>query len=316
MAQIPEEELESGEGEAIAALKHWFTFVDSLQKRGLDDKVNELDDLRSRIEAWRLDMAERYRMAPASVMEEHLLVKIAYATASLRTGRMERDALVAAGVRSNGIDELTAVLGDWSEQVQKGGTCEASDSKEVGDSPMTFKPGDILKPVNSWRYAVYKPNKKTGMAAWEASYNRFTKGEHMQTIAVTQASGKPIQVATVISHILDAIAHGRCVDLHRLSSAEQPPTKSEWDDLVRCELTTGMDVTADPATSGPNGDRWSMKDFLVPVMGNAFVLKDFKDRTPKESAKFSKWCAHIKWYLAFRRASFEPTFGEITEINV
>ena len=113
MQQIPQDELEAGEGEAIAALKRWHGYVDSMAARGRSNVVDWLDDLRNRIDAWRMDMAERYRMAPASVIEEHLLVKIAYAAASLRAGsHMDGGALVAACVRSNGIDELSAMLGE------------------------------------------------------------------------------------------------------------------------------------------------------------------------------------------------------------
>lgn len=239
MEQIPLEELEAGEGEAIAALKRWYSYVDSMTARGRTDIVNELDDLKSRIEAWRFDMAAKYRMAPASVMEEHLLVKVAYATASLPAGvLMKKDALIAAGVRSNGIGELTAVLDEWAEDA-KSGIIDNVRSSE----PMTFPPDQSVQPSNSWRFAVYKPNKKTGKATWEVSYDRFANGEHPQTIAMTQKSGKPIQVATVVGHILDAFVHGRAVDLHRLSTSELPPTKSEWDELVRCSVETGMDCT-------------------------------------------------------------------------
>ena len=52
-----------------------------------------------------------------------------------------------------------------------------------------------------------------------------------------------------------------------------------------------------------------MKDFLIPIMGNAFALKDYKDRTPEESARWNKWCGCLKWYLALLRAGYEPTFG-------
>ena len=311
LERIPQEELEAGEGEAIAALKHWFTYLDSLQKRGLRDRLNQMDDLKSRIEAWRLDMAERYRMAPSSVMEEHLLVKVAYATANLRTGsRMEIDALIAAGVRSSGIEELTKVLGEWSEMIEmesKNRVCDDDGGGKI--IPMSFKAGEVLRPANSWRFSVHKPSNKTGMAAWETSYNRFEQGEHPQTIAMTQKSGKPIQVATVAGHILDALVQGRPVDLHRLSLVQPPPTKIEWEELARCELETGMDVTADPATSGANGDKFTLTDFLVPIMGNEFVLKDSKERTREESAKFSNWCNHLRWYLALRRVGYEPSFS-------
>jgi hypothetical protein len=157
LEQIPQEELESGDGEAIAALKRWYSYVDSMESRGRTDVVNQLDDLKSKIEAWRLDMAERYRMAPASVMEEHLLVKIAYMTASLRAGgRCNKEALEGAGVRSNGIDELTKVLGDWSDEKLKESCATTNGSNKDSDQQdesMYLTPGRVFQPANSWRFA-------------------------------------------------------------------------------------------------------------------------------------------------------------------
>ena len=151
LQQIPQEELENGDGEAIAALKRWYSYVDSMTARGHTDKVNQLNDLKARLEGWRMDMAERFRMAPASVMEEHLLVKIAYLAASLSVGsRMDKEAIVAAGVRTNGIDELSTMLGEWSDETAKESGSSGISDKE--DSPMTFTPG-VFTPANSWRYA-------------------------------------------------------------------------------------------------------------------------------------------------------------------
>ena len=80
LQNIPQSELESGDGEAIAAYKRWYSYVDSWAGKGRSDMVDQLEDMKSRIEGWRMDMAERYRMAPASVMEEHLLMSVCYAT--------------------------------------------------------------------------------------------------------------------------------------------------------------------------------------------------------------------------------------------
>jgi len=304
LEQIPREEIHSGEGECITALKIWYNYVDSLERRGKSDLVNGLDDLKSRIEAWRMDMAERYRMAPAAVLEEHLLVKIAYAAATCNS-KMKKEALIAAGVRSNGIDELTTVLADW---VDDNAMSSAKSDGGPDDAPMKFKIGESVKASKPWRYSVYKPNKKTGKAVWEVSYDQFTNGTHPQTIAMTQASGRPIQVATVVGHLLDALEQGRALDLHRLSLVSPPPTKAEWEQLARCEVETCTNVTDDPATAA-GGECFTMTNFLLPIMGKDFSSKDYKQRTPEESEKFSKWCKLLKYYLAFRRVGVEPSFG-------
>lgn len=74
-------------------------------------------------------------------------------------------------------------------------------------------------------------------------------------------------------------------------------------------METGFDVKGDPATSGPDGCKFEMKAFLVPIMGNAFALKDFKERTPDEQEKFSNWCNRLKWYMALCKVGYEPSFG-------
>ena len=109
-------------------------------------------------------------------------------------------------------------------------------------------------------------------------------------------------------------------------------SKSEWEELVRCSFETDINVKGgeycignlitccsltpwfirkDPASSGPNGGKFYMKDFLTPIMGNAFAcLKDYSDRTPEESSQWNKWCdGFLKWYLALSRIGYKPRFG-------
>jgi len=314
LAQVPKEELENGDGEVLAALKQWHSYLERLQKTGNNKRVDEMDDLRSRIEAWRSDMAVQFRMAPASVMEEHAVVKIAYTVASMGVGvRVNKDALFAAGVRSGGLDALVTTLVEWMDEKNKKNEVEGSGNNKTASGtgkvtrPMSFQT-HTFKPSKSWEYAVYKPNKKTGLATWESSYNRFLAGEHAQTIAMTPANGRPIQVGTVVGHILDGLTHGREVDLKRLSSESTPPNEEEWDKLLMCESETGFDITGDPSTSGVDGGHFVMKDFLCPVMGNAFVMKDYTERSEEEKAEFSKWCGVLKWYMSLRRAGYIPSF--------
>jgi len=69
-----------------------------------------------------------------------------------------------------------------------------------------------------------------------------------------------------------------------------------------------MNVTADPASSGANGEKFIIKEFLEPILGTAFTLKDYKERTPEESEIFSMWCCKLNWYMSLRRVGFEPSF--------
>ena len=310
LAQIPKEEVEEGDGEVIRAIKQWHNYIGGLERRENHERVQQLDDLRLRIEAWRDDMAERFRMAPAAVLAEHLVIKIAYATASLPPGaKIDRTALVGAGVRSRGIDELVNSLNEWTEETSK--AAKGDESGAVATSaPMIFASDESYAPPSSWQHAVYKPNKKTGLAVWESSYDRFLNGESPLTIAMSPANGRPIQVNTVIKHIQDGLLHGRPVPLGKLAAVAPPPNREEWQELVRCEELTGLNVEGDPATSGANGEAFRMTDYLAPLMGAAFLAKDFKERTEEERAKFNRWCGLLNWYLTLRRSRYQPTFQE------
>lgn len=69
-----------------------------------------------------------------------------------------------------------------------------------------------------------------------------------------------------------------------------------------------MNKKEDPETSGQCGERFRMIDFAVPEMGNAFALKDFKERTHEETLKYGDLCQNIKWYMALRRVGYTPKF--------
>ena len=312
--QIPKNELEEGGGEVLKALQTWHNYLDTLQRLEKFERIDKLEDLRLRLEAWRSDMAVKFRISPADVMPEHKLVKVAYAAASLRSGKLEREALLGVGIRSGGIDDLEATISDWlNENLDMKASLNRSNSDDDdSNSHQMIISDEIFKPSNPWKYFVYKPQKKTGLASWESSYNRFVSGEHPQTIAMTPANGRPIQVATVISHIFEGLVSGRPVDLKRISTLVSFPTKDIWDKLKEMEVETGMDVTADPKSSGIDGNPFKMTDFLIPIMGNAFASKDYSERTEEEKALFSKWCQFLKCYMSLRRIGYIPTFSDIT----
>lgn len=71
-----------------------------------------------------------------------------------------------------------------------------------------------------------------------------------------------------------------------------------------------MNVAGDPATSGVNGDKFTLTEFLRPIMGDAFVDTPYSERTDEDKATFGRWCKLLKWYMAFRRVGYTPTFSE------
>ena len=304
--QIPKAELEEGGGEVLKALKTWYNYLDYLQRQQKSDRVDQLDDLKLRLEAWRSDMAVKFRMSPVDVMPEHLLVKVAYAAASLKTGNLEKEALLAVGVRSGGINDLESTITTWLDETRQS---EPPSQNVTNSSKMIIQDG-IFKPAQPWEHFSYKPHKKTGLAFWESSYNRFMNGEHPQAIAMSPVNGRPIQITTVVSHIFDGLLSGRKVDLKRLSIVATFPTKEEWEMLKKLEHETQMDVTGDPQSSGKDSGPFRMTDFLSPIMGDSFASKDYGDRTEEEKSLFFKWCELLKCYMTLRRIGYTPSFDD------
>jgi hypothetical protein len=237
------------------------------------------------------------------------LLNVAYTAASLHGDIIQKEALLAAGVRSGRIDVLVITINAWIDE-NKG---DLATKPERGidrdhESSKMLLPDTAFEPEKPWEFFVYRLQQKTGHASWESSYNRFTAGEHPQTIAMSPISGRPIQVNTVIDHVYNGILSGRKVDLRRLSTLSTPPTKSQWDTLSRLEVETDINVVGDPKTSGKDGEVVRMIDFLAPIMGEEFVATVFYDRTPEEKAKFEEWCQYFEWYSSLRRIGFTPSF--------
>jgi RecQ family ATP-dependent DNA helicase len=302
--KLPQEEVEKGDGEVIRAYSKWHSYMESAQRAGKLERIPQLEALITVIEKWRSETAIKYRMAPGTVLAEHTLVSIAYTAASMMPGmKIDTPSLVAAGVRSKELDSLTDALGQWVDEVQP---AVAGSNDHSNNNRMILA---HINPSNGWQHAAYKPVKKTGLATWESSYNRFANGESPPTIAMAPASGKPIQVATVVSHILDGITHGRAVDVERLAKFLPPPNKGEWEQFRMAEESTNIDVTADPNTSGINGEKFSMTEFLRPIMGDEFVDTPFTERSQPDKDKFGHLCNRLKWYMALRRVGYEPPFS-------
>jgi len=300
LSVIPAVELESGEGEVIKAHQHWIRHLEHLKKLGKEKRVEQLQDLRKRIEDWRSDAAVKFRMAPTDVMPEHMVVKVAYTSASSRIP-METDALHAAGVRSAGVKELVSVLRKWSEEVAD--PLSSFDSAGLGSvRNMTFPEETVFTPSQPWPMATYKPHKKSGKAAWETSYERFAHGEHPQSIAITPVNGRPIQLGTVVGHIFDALLLGKPVSLHRLAAASPAPNQDDWTTLQQLECRGGpeMDVVKNNV---------KMSEFLRPVMGDEFIDTPYNERKEEDIAKYSRWCESLKWYMNLRRVGYIPSFA-------
>jgi hypothetical protein len=307
VSQIPREEIEEGDGIVMKSYRTYYNYIDLLMKSGRNEKIDQLEDLRLRIDAWRMDMASRFRIAPGDAMPDHLLLNVAYTASSMKQ-HMVPEALVAIGVRSAGIHDLVRAINEWIDE-HTDAPIELNYSCDDSSYPMII-PEQAFSPKSAWEYFIYKPVKKTGKAAWESSYDRFTAGEPIQAIAMNPSNGRPIQVATVMGHIFDGLLSGRPVNLKSLAKVVSPPNKIEWEIFTKLEAETGMDVTGDPNISGKNGESFSMSEFITPMVGEATMIKEYADRTQEEKDMLAKHYEKLKWYMVLRRIGFTPIFRE------
>lgn len=307
VSQIPSEEIEEGDGIVMKSYRTYYNYIDLLTKGGRHEKIDQLEDLRLRIDAWRMDMASRFRIAPGDAMPDHLLLNVAYTASSMKQ-HLVPEALVAIGVRSAGIHDLVRAINEWIDEHVDTPSSLHNSCGEAHCSMII--PDQIFLPENAWEHFVYKPVKKTGKAAWESSYERFIAGEPIQAIAMNPSNGRPIQVATVMGHVFDGLLSGRPVNLKALATVVSPPNKIEWEAFTKIEAETGMNVTGDPKVSGKNGASFSMNEFITPLVGEEIMMKDYADRTQEEKDMLTKHYEKLKWYMVLRRIEFTPTFQE------
>mmetsp|Transcript_3408 Transcript_3408/g.4926 ORF Transcript_3408/g.4926 Transcript_3408/m.4926 type:complete len:389 (+) Transcript_3408:1155-2321(+) len=308
LEELPKQEVENGEGEVITAYKKWHSKLEAVRKTD-EERVTQLEDLYDRIQKWRSQTAQQLQVAPATVLAEHIVASIAYTVATMPAGcKVEREALVTAGVRTRAVDTLVTTIGQWIDEFHT----KTEENLDVYDGAelMVFTSKMFVPPNGAWKYAVYRPNKKTGMATWESSHTRFANGETAQTISMAPENGKPIQVKTVIGHCWEGLIQGRPTPLHKLAEFTPPPTKAQWDRLRECEIESGIDVTKDPSTCN-NGERFTMTAFLNPIMGPDFATTPYEDRSPEDIKKFGEWCEALKWYMALKRVGAEPQFRSL-----
>jgi hypothetical protein len=254
--QRPSEEFEHGDGFTTKAYIKWKNYLASQARLGKD---KELEELLYLVQIWRFKVAVLHTMAPASVLAEHLMLTLAYVAATLPLGmQVEKASLIAAGVRTRELDSLVNTLNGWIGRYRKAIVAGAPLCMHgtIGDSPMVFHTG-IYTP-KKWAHSVYKPQKKTGKAAWEYSCERFQRGESPQSIAMNPSGGRPIQAATVVGHIQEAFLQGRPLHLYRLTSLFTPPSRIQWADLEFTESITGMNVCGDPSSSGAGGGQFTV----------------------------------------------------------
>ena len=170
-------------------------------------------------------------------------------------------------------------------------------------------------PVKPWPFALYKPRKKKGCPdeppPWETSWRRLWR-RSAAAIALTQPSGRAMQVTTVVGHLLEALTQGRTVDFKRLGSfeglADRFPTEREWRSMDDAADRTAQDPAGDPAS-------FSQRELLRSdaLLGAEAVDVDRELKSEMQRAAEASWYDKIRVYVALRRAGVEPEWDDADE---
>ena len=185
---------------------------------------------------WRLAEAARLQMAPASVLPDHVALKICHVLPE----SVETLHGPVVGLRVAGAAGVIDLIAKWKAEhggavgAEPPGQGAAAGGSGGGDgdggaAPMALPPGSY-QPAR-WALAkVPKPGKGGAPPKkqnWEVSLERFQNGETPETIALSQEGGKAIQTATVIGHLLTPSP--RAAARPPPAGETAPPPDEQWD---------------------------------------------------------------------------------------
>lgn len=291
LAQIPSNELLEGTGPVLNAYQHWIRTLKHYRECHQPARAVRLEALLQSVLEWRSRIAGKLGVAPVSLLSDHLARKIAYARPT------DVGVLRAVGVRVAGAQELCDIIRQWMDTeavVAAGGTTTGAASS--GALRRQLKIPDHFKPATNALSTVSAPptRKLVKQPPWEISYDRFQlHNEHPQAIAMSQPSGRPVQVSTVFGHLLTAITHGRPLDLARaLHTCDVTlPSVEKYERYRAAVVASGVDVM---------DEKVLMKPILTAIVGEEVV--DKLEKSEAEKAMISEWYAVLRLLTTLQRA--------------
>ncbi|KAJ9462318.1 putative ATP-dependent RNA helicase [Diplonema papillatum] len=166
---------------------------DSMMARCGDERRAELLKLLELVDGWRKKEAARLQLAFASVMSDVLLVRTAYACATVGVS----DAvLFEIGVRVGDMDDLLSTVKEWKATAQSADTGSQPAAGPADATPLPL-------PANWKPHAASAPPKLSPTVLQSADL--FSQGVEPALVAVRRE--KQIAEATVANHLMTALQH-------------------------------------------------------------------------------------------------------------
>jgi len=308
LSTIPKAELEAGEGPVMAATQMWMSRLAYFRSSNRNDKAAALENLKHQIEEWRDSVADKLGMAPAAVLSEDLVIRIAYVQP-----RQLAD-LKEIGVRITGVEDLVTVITEW-KQKQEAEAEPADGQNNKRKMPSWFKDdqqgaAEMILPAGKWKAArPFRLNKLTkGKPAWMESYARFDQGERVSAIAMNPgmtkqgAPKKPILDTTVVGHLMQALTHGQPVNLQQVFTQvpDSRINQGDWDKIEDAAGSVPVDVMAVEKISGEDLLRYIVK---------WDASKGYNERTETQKAEGSKWGIKFRTWQYLKQAGFAPSWA-------
>lgn len=292
-SQVPVEELEMGDGKEMKIHFRWAREMGNYQSSGRHAAAQKMQDAQQICLDWRDAKAQEFTMAPVSVLSDSQAKQIA-----LNSCRTTHD-LVGLGVRIQGVEELSARLeafyASFPEDVALLAAATVSAADGTQNVPITLPDIPYKKPYTE---VCSKTTWKEYTALWHSEMT-------IEQIAARPPGGKkPVQGATVLSHVLTSLLYSgqpavdlarlarECADLNNL--VDSVPTVAEWKTIKAGYEVSGLSYEK-PEQFDPKmmGDLAGAME--VPAL-SAACAKQYKDRTEKDLHIYQYWSSKIKWY--------------------
>ena len=313
LSNVPIEELNCGKGPVLDMLYIWYNKLIKLRSRGKSAEIKEADnyeELYRRICEWRLKTSQKLLISPISVISEHLIIKICYS--KIKT----YEDLIQLGLRIKGTKELAKLITESLIELN----LDKYDTNSNNNKGATMiLPEGTFQPKPQPIYTPVKPKKKSNkLHSWEKTYNVFMTNKSSSPIVIAATvSTKPVQVNTIIKHLLMAMVSGKPLDLSRLykslPSNEIILNKVIWDKIEKnnkwCDLS--LPDLWDQGT-GVKNFNFSYKMTLMKGINDIDLISVLKtpyyDRSEEEKNTYTMWGNAIDRWSLLKRAGVPVSF--------
>ena len=306
LAAVPKGDVADG-GPVSAAILQYDKLLAGWRERGQSERADAREELRRRLLEWRLAEAARLQMAPASVLPDHVALKICHVLPE----SVETLHGPAVGLRVAGAAGVIDLIAKWkaehggavggasqpSQGASAGGSGGGAGGGDGGAAPMASAAGQL--PAGAVGAGEGAEARQGRRAAEEAELGGVARALPERRDARDDR----------------ALAGGRQGDPDgdrdrpparrpHPGAAARPPPAGEPRAAARrgavglAQAAELMDVVAD--------DKAPVTKLLGTIVEAA--KKEYKERTPEETAALQPWFAASKWYMALRRVGFKPTF--------